>query len=235
MGSLALWLVLFSLRLEKEIVAPLLLAVDAAGEVRQLDPWRPDDSLVIDHYWLWAWNRAPLWVSADGLAKAFADLRQAPRRYFRVVPILRGSKTNDTPPPAGFLLAAPVELWREVPEHLLPRFPVAEGGAARLVAATAGQWRFRFVGDAVGSFWKEQPVAFAAGEPAPILLDIWPAADRAFEAVRTGGSPVGGALFEIGPRHPSPRGMESYARFSAGDDGIAAFRRCPTCCRSPLR
>jgi hypothetical protein len=227
MGSLALWLVLFSLRLDAEIVAPTLLAVDAAGEVRQLDPWRPDAVAEDDHYWIWAWNRAPLRIAAGGLDRAFADLRKAPRRFFRAAPIARGAQDKAATSPAGFLLAAPVELWRELPEHLLPRHPVAAGTGTRLAAAAAGPWRFRFVGDAVGSFWKDQGIAIAGGEPPPILLDSWPAADRRFEAVRTDGSPVSGAIFEIGPRHPSPRGMESYARFSAGDDGIAGIPSLP--------
>lgn len=182
MGSLALWLVLFSLRLENEIVAPSLLAVDAAGEVHQLDPWQREESLEFDHYWAWAWNRAPIRVTSGGVEKAYADLRKAPRRYFRIAPVLRGAKTNDAQRSAGFLLAAPAELWGEVPEHLLPRFPVGEGGTARFAASTAGQWRFRFVGDAVGSFWKDQQVAIGGNaESLPILLDVWPAVDRAFE------------------------------------------------------
>ncbi len=50
------------------------------------------------------------------------------------------------------LIAAPLAMWREAPEELLPHFQLGRDGRARLAWRPGEAWRVRLVGQGVGSW-----------------------------------------------------------------------------------
>ncbi|MGZ5443613.1 MAG: carboxypeptidase regulatory-like domain-containing protein [Thermoanaerobaculia bacterium] len=51
------------------------------------------------------------------------------------------------------IIAAPVRMWAEVPEPLLPRFDVPKSGIVRIPRARSVPWRARIAGRESGSWW----------------------------------------------------------------------------------
>jgi len=68
------------------------------------------------------------------------------------------------------LIAAPVRMWEEVPESLLPRFDVPKAGTVSIPVDGHSEWRVRAVGADEGSWWTDIPAGQAhariAVEPA---------------------------------------------------------------------
>lgn len=58
-------------------------------------------------------------------------------------------------PPDLEVVAAPLAMWREVPEHLLPRWSVPANGRLAVPRAPGERWRVRVVGPAEGSWWAD--------------------------------------------------------------------------------
>lgn len=85
--------------------------------------------------------------------------------------------------------AAPLEMWREVPESELPTWsPSPEGTAFIPSAGTPKPWLLRAIGPGVGSWWVEK-----APDQAEAALHLLPAEDLSFRVVDSAGVGVGGA------------------------------------------
>lgn len=222
MAELSAWLLFLSLRLSDLIIAPSLLAVTVSGEVQQAggQAGLPVDT---DHFWLWAYGRAPRRFEPAELASAYEELRRAPRFAFEVGSKPAGSLAGWTADPVeGSVLAAPVEMWAEVPEHLLPRFSLSASTPATPVASQTGTWRFRFQGLSRGSYWHDATIGPGKGNTrARVDLEIWPAADHVLEVVNDRGSAVDGAVLEFGQSRGARSLPSTWARFATGPDGLA--------------
>jgi len=103
--------------------------------------------------WLWSQQAAPVRLRGD----AFRELRlkilgvaSSPAAHVMQVTI----EQRKPFPESTSLIAAPPEMWQEVPEPLLPTWPLDEEGQARLPAGAA-TWRMRVTSARTGTWWTD--------------------------------------------------------------------------------
>ena len=92
------------------------------------------------------------------------------------------------------LLAAPVAMWEEVPEELIPSFPVPPVGLLRVPRPTREPWRLRLVGPGIGTTWATVP----AGRRDTVLR-LMPAADRQLSIVNGEGDSLTDLVVRVFP------------------------------------
>jgi hypothetical protein len=71
-------------------------------------------------------------------------------------------KARVPPPPDLRVIAAPIEMWAEVPEGSLPSWPVPAGGRLVLPVDGVHRWRVRAAGTGEGSWWLDAKPNVAA-------------------------------------------------------------------------
>ncbi|MEM7480580.1 MAG: carboxypeptidase-like regulatory domain-containing protein [Acidobacteriota bacterium] len=99
---------------------------------------------------------------------------------------------GESPLPKGLsLIAAPVEMWREVPEPLLPSWRVPASGRVRIPSSDV-PWRIRLLGEGFGTDWIELP-----GTIRNQVLRLTPATDRRLRLVDRAGDPRAGEALQI--------------------------------------
>ncbi|HVS03250.1 MAG TPA: carboxypeptidase-like regulatory domain-containing protein [Thermoanaerobaculia bacterium] len=110
------------------------------------------DRTGLRHLWAWAADAPPRKLAADQLGELQLERGGA---VAEVEVVGRGSgpaaDRSADPTEALVAIAAPVSMWGEVPEPLLPRWPLLEGRAQVPVADEP--WRLRVIGRALGSWW----------------------------------------------------------------------------------
>jgi hypothetical protein len=100
----------------------------------------------------WAWSPAipPRRVQPEVLAE--------PLRSRSATSLTVQVKAGPGAEVAGLrLLAGPREMWREVPESLLPAWPVPASGKVVIPVDAARPWRLRLAGPRAGSWWLDLP------------------------------------------------------------------------------
>ncbi|HEX4959965.1 MAG TPA: carboxypeptidase-like regulatory domain-containing protein [Thermoanaerobaculia bacterium] len=90
------------------------------------------------------------------------------------------------------LIAAPIEMWNEVPESLLPAWPLPRSGRLTIPADAARNWRLRIAGEGAGSFWTDLPAGAAQA-----VLSVVPASGSHFVVVGEGERTVAGSSVRI--------------------------------------
>src|SRR5947209_17772492 len=114
--------------------------------------------------WAWTTDTAPQRIGAAALAK----MKPLQSRWLSV-------HIEPARLPEPFvLIAAPVAMWEEVPENLLPSYAVKEG--LRVPVDGRSRWRVRLRGTKFGSWWTD--VAPAASV---VTVTAAAAADRPLE------------------------------------------------------
>lgn len=110
------------------------------------------------------------------------------------------------------LVAAPVAMWLEVPESLLPRWPVPERGDASLPAG-AEAWRLRLLAPQRGTWWID-----VAADQARVTPTLFPAADHRIHVVDDAGTAVDHAAVTwlVGPPGTSRHGVVAVEQVVAG-------------------
>jgi hypothetical protein len=69
---------------------------------------------------------------------------------------VRVVRTTKAPPPPDLrVIAAPIEMWADVPEGFLPTWPVPPGGRLVLPVDGVHRWRVRAAGTGEGSWWRD--------------------------------------------------------------------------------
>lgn len=115
--------------------------------------------------WVWSELRAPRKVAPDRIGlERFKD--DPARLNVRVVRRAAGR------PPADLrVIAAPSEMWSEIPEASLPSWPVPAGGRLALPLDPGRPWRLRVAGRGEGSWWVDvrpgHTAALLASSPSP--------------------------------------------------------------------
>ena len=167
--------------------------------------WREPLPEQLEAAWYWSASVAPTRVGRRDLPK-FAPRAATEKRRFRRL----GPPPHPKAPP-GQLLAGPEQLWREVPENLLPTFSwPASLPELAIPAVSATPWRARFLGQNQGSFWVDLPAGIGGAQ-----LPLAPAEDRHIEVVDGAGAPVADAsLFLSAASRPVGRLL---ARYRAAD------------------
>jgi hypothetical protein len=121
--------------------------------------------------WVWSDNAPPQRIEVSAAQDAGATPLKATEARLSVK-IPRGK----TAAQHLWLIAGPVEMWEEVPESLLPRFPIepsAQATTIRIPVSAASAWRVRVAGPGVGSLWVDVPM----GKTTTTIIPV-PAADR---------------------------------------------------------
>jgi len=143
-------------------MGPAALAAEIHG-VRVLTSWRaealPADGLAevsADEdtlgFWLWSQNAAPRRLPPEEPLPISLEPTQD------TLDARIGDGEQELPEELE-LLAAPVAMWQEVPESLIPAWPVPENGVLKLPRLSGEAWRLRLVGNGAGGAWIEVPAA----------------------------------------------------------------------------
>lgn len=120
--------------------------------------------------WTWGAGRAPRRLEPAQIGRAPLPEDSA-RLEVRVVRRAAGPVPEDL-----HLIAAPAEMWREVPEELLPSWPVPREGKVSIPVDPSRGWRVRLAGKTEGSWWTgvrpgQKTVSLTSTAP-PAGLDI---------------------------------------------------------------
>lgn len=166
----------------------------------------------VDHLWAWS-PRCPV----TRLERDEVDAWSCPKdANTSVVQLTWHAPTaGGGPLPPGRLLAAPVELWREVPESLLPDWRPSAQGRVSLPTTSGQRLRLRFIAAGAGSDWHEVE---AGGGPVESLR-LRAADDATIRLLDDHGQPLGSGFVSFA----SPRATsEAHRAFSVADEHSVA-------------
>lgn len=197
--------------------------VSADGSVR---PWGAgtealpaSGDFAVDHLWAWSENLAVVRLSEAELGRARPDERLA-----RLKVRLRAGEKGSAEAARGLMvLAGPVEMWQEVPEDLLPRWPVAESGEALVVRRPAESYRVRAFGETSASDWRE-----VGGGDAVVTLRLRPATKVAIHVRDERGASLSGTGASLALPSSSSRAQAPLARWRSDDRGSLRGPPLPT-------
>lgn len=187
-----------------------------------------DPTLVTDftNAWVWTADHPPRRLETQQLVGESKTVPLAEGTLSSLHLRIRDPRAEEQPgeplPPLT-LVAAPTSMWSEVPEHLLPRWPVGATGLA--LPRTAGEsWRLRVADEdeGVGSPWLD-----VAPERRELTIAALPAEDRVCEVVDPEGHPLPGALATLLPG-PGARNLGTPTAHLAADSlGLLHFTALP--------
>ncbi len=99
----------------------------------------------LHHAWTWANGSAPSRVEPQD----FNDASEQESQELRVTLAWAGESL-----PAGLrLFAAPIDMWTDVPEAVLPSWPVPENGRLEIPIGPGRGWRLRAIAETHGTWW----------------------------------------------------------------------------------
>ena len=133
--------------------------------------------------WMWSDNAAPRRIEISTAPDPGAASLKATGTWLSVK-ILRNKATSQR----LWLMAGPVPMWEEVPESLLPRFPIepsTEATTIRIPVSATFAWRVRVAGPGIGSLWVDVPMGKNTATIVPV-----PAADRVLKVDDVEKAPV---------------------------------------------
>jgi hypothetical protein len=207
---------------KRALLALTLLAAipAAAGEPRA----------VVQRDGVWSEMRAPFdnapvsraWVWSDDAAPRLFDGAQWKAGAFKSVPVhdntidiqlVRKDRRQSVT-----VIAAPAQMWRQVPEALLPRFETG-GKSVRVPYDSAQPWRARAIGKTEGSAWTDL-------EPRAPLVALSAAANRTLSLLGADGKPAAGADIELLRQTGSAR-PEIVARLTSDTRGRITIPSLP--------
>jgi hypothetical protein len=103
--------------------------------------------------WVWSIVRPPRRVEPEAMGRETKAGGSEPSRLQVQVTRPSGPLTAAGP----CLFAAPVAMWREVPEAYLPCWPIPADGRLSVPVSSGEPWRLRVAGSEEGSWWSEIP------------------------------------------------------------------------------
>jgi hypothetical protein len=108
--------------------------------------------------WSWSATAAPRRSTPAEVGRAAAGDAPEIDRARLAIRVVRAASRR--PPGDLRVIAAPIEMWREVPEGSLPSWPVPASGRLLLPVDGVHRWRVRVAGAGEGSWWADaQPQA----------------------------------------------------------------------------
>jgi hypothetical protein len=114
--------------------------------------------------WLWSWRHAPVAVVPGATLRVDRELAGDGPFWLEVQVAGRPRAAA----PGARLVAAPVEMWRELPETELPSWPVPKSGRLAVPVDRRHTWRLRLVAEGEGSWWADAQ----AGQPSVALRPL---------------------------------------------------------------
>ncbi|HYX25691.1 MAG TPA: carboxypeptidase-like regulatory domain-containing protein, partial [Thermoanaerobaculia bacterium] len=143
----------------------------------------------LQYAWVWSEIRAPRRVEAKGLGKPSPGGADAARLAIRIV------RPQGSRPAAGArVIAAPLAMWNDLPEDLLPSWPVPADGRLSIPLDAGQRWRLRVAGPTAGSWWVDVP----PGQRSALLAPVAATGGRTqvIDAQGAAVAPVNGAILE---------------------------------------
>ncbi len=136
--------------------------------------------------WIWNRRRPPVRFSRTEPFDWSATTDSADRLRVTLAGVPREGRH------ASRLLSAPIQMWEEVPESLLPAWPLAGAGEAEIPTERDSSWRLRLVDGDRGTWWVDREV------PTGTLGLVGVPAERLeIEVVDQAGAPVEGSTVRI--------------------------------------
>lgn len=221
MSALGLFLVFSLLRLQPLVPpwqAVLVLPDGQALRGQAAHTLDPAGLSGVDHLWHWSATAAPERVHA-------AAWSGEPPRETRERLRVRVAGASAEKPLRGFaVVAAPRPMWLEVPEGLLPRWPLSPLGEAEIPRRPGEPWRVRLVGPGEGGWWAEvEPQA------REVLLTRHAAASISISLVGAAGKAAPAAVLQVlEPVRPEEGGLRKTAVLAPGADGRVLIPSLPS-------
>jgi len=169
-----------------------------------------------DQAWVWSEEAAPALVEGaqwPAVCKSRALDRSTRKLSVHVVPYDRRAVLA--------IVAAPIAMWREVPEPLLPRLEWKHPRVLSVPRDAKSAWRVRAVGEAEGSGWLDVPVTHPK-----VVLGSAAAATRVLRLVTSDGHPAADATVEVVRQRGSAQ-AEVIARYVSDARGVASMPALP--------
>lgn len=163
----------------------------------------------VEGAWVWSLVSSPQRVGPQYLAQ------RHPRKIDRRLLIhVRSGPEGHEPAPSGlFLTAAPVEMWQEIPEPLLPSWLLPRSGHLSVPMDAARRWRLRLAGGSAGSWWMDVPPG-----QRQVTIPALPAQAITFEVMDAGGGTPSRAALQILEGSSGRLGGERQLAFFRGDE-----------------
>jgi hypothetical protein len=154
--------------------------------------------------WVWSATRAPRRVAPSDLARAERELASHPDAARLALQVVR--KASVRPPADLRLVAAPIDMWMELPEGSLPSWPIPADGRVRVPVDGVRRWRVRVASSTEGSWWADAKPNLPA-----LAVQTSPAAgiDLAVEDER--GRPLGSVGGSVGEGTARVRDSRTWA------------------------
>lgn len=168
----------------------------------------------IRHLWLWTKTTPPRRVLPTELPSALAAAARPESPEAKLRARLVRAAEVEAEPAEELLVAAPVEMWREVPEEHLPVWDPSGEDSWSLSRDREGTWRLRFVGQGLGSWWTD----VRPGQDS-LTLVARTAEDRAFEVRNPAQEAVAVANLSVSARPANGRAPTFLASFLADEKG----------------
>lgn len=177
----------------------------------------------LSHAWAWSDSAAPRRIETDriGEQRLSAD-RKRLQVHVQGAHALLGAR----------LIAGPLQMWEEVPEDLMPSWPVPREGRLTLPLDQGRPWRLRLAGGGHGTWWVDLPRGRTSLTLAPV-----PASGVDLLVTGEDGRPLEGAWMRLlegaqgrrgGPAvwaiHRSERGRVAVPGLPAAEEVTAIFR-----------
>lgn len=135
-------------------------------------------------------------------------------------------RVEGTPGRTLTLRAAPVAMWEEVPEDLLPATAVSVGregfALVRIPVGGDSSWRLRVTGAGQGSWWTDVPATSAS-----VTLSATAAADRGVHVVDESGETIGRTRLSLLDGGAERGDFRKLADYRTGVDGRLRVRSIP--------
>lgn len=166
--------------------------------------------------WIWSRHRPPVrFTGAEPIGWPPAGPSAA---SLEITLAARPESARSTPR----LLSAPVRMWEEVPERLLPSWPLPAGRPVELPALGDSPWRLRLLDGDRGSWWLDLPAGAGSAR-----VRGSPAEELDFEIVGPDGAPAPGAVARVIEPSASFSELETLARFQPDERGKMVIPSLP--------
>ena len=108
------------------------------------------------HAWIWDDARPPVKVAIEDVRSGvYTKALGAAKTDVAITIRLSIRDESAQEPISGAAVVAPSEMWDEIPENDLPRFPVDPAGVTRAPATRGIMQRIRFIGAGEATWWQE--------------------------------------------------------------------------------
>ncbi len=149
--------------------------VESVASLETLRDAQPESTV-----WVWNDGQPPARCPAREIAGCETPSGGETLRLY-----LKGLSEQEQGRVEGRVIAAPMEMWQEVPEAHLPAWPIEPGRPVTLLRAPSQAYRIRVLAGSLGSSWVDVPASRDREH-----VTLWPAEDFSLDVRSAAGDPV---------------------------------------------